>query len=433
MEFDPSLEWPLIRSIGISLALGAVVGLERQSHKEPERRGGSIGVRTFALSALLGTLAVISQDISPALPIVTGAGFFILILAFFWFEHDASQGEVGITTQISALVVFLLGAMVPSNPLFAAGIAVIVASVLSIKRYTHYLVGLLKPDEVLATMKFLLVTVVLLPLLPNETVDPWGIYNPRELWLLVVLISGISFMAYFAIRFLGRSRGLVWTGILGGMASSTAVTLSMSRQVRLRRSSQEVLLSAAFAILIASAFMFLRVSIAVGIVNPSLLATLWIPFTIMAIPGSLVVGAMWYRVRLHMRQDQIAETDGDELELENPFELVPAFKFALLLILIIGAANALQAYFGDRALYLAAVFGGIAETNAISLAVARMANVSDLSDVVATRAIVIAILANSFVKAGLSAIVGSSKLGRYVALGLLPILVAGVIGLFVIG
>ncbi len=454
MEATP-LDWTLIRSVVISLALGGLIGLERQSHREPESPFGSVGVRTFALAALMGTVAVLAEDVLSGLVYVVGFGYVGLLVAFFWHERRATEHEVGITTQVSAMVVFLIGVLVPSNPFFAASLAVIVAAVLSLKRYTSRFVQLLTPAEIISTMKFLLVTVVLLPLLPNQPVDPWGIYNPREIWLLVVLISGISFLAYFAIRFMGARRGLALTGILGGMASSTAVTLAMARQVRRYPDSRTILLSAAFAIMLATAFMFVRVTVAVGVINLSLIGSLWIPFVAMAIPGSLIAGGMWLVLARYMagkatkdKQELLSTEIGEEadrsaaasddeededttkseepqLQVRNPFELVPALKFAVLLMVIIGVANFLQEMYGGGAIYVAAVFGGLAETNAISLAVARMENVGELTASVATQSIIIAILANSLVKAGLATAIGSRRLGLYISLGLLPIFAVG--------
>ncbi len=448
MELESILDWQLFRMVIISLAIGAIVGLERQSHHDPASGIAGMGMRTFALSSLLGTLSVVAQDVIPALPYITGIGFVLLMLAFFWLERHRMSHGVGITTQVSALLVFVLGAMTPDFPLFAAGIAVIVASILSIKRATHRLVNLLTPEEILATMKLLLVTVVFLPLLPNEPVDPWGIYNPREIWLLVVLINGIGFLAYFAIRFLGTGRGLILTGVLGGMASSTAVTLAMSRQVRRSADSPKILISAALAIFIASAFMFVRVTITVGLVNASLLRTLWIPFLIMAIPGICVVSFTWYRLRKKFPRIppgeatpiettpapavDPAENHREPLELENPFELVPALKLTAIFIVIIGVANILQRAYGDSAIYITAFFGGMAENNAISLTLARMASNNLLSAPVATQGIVIAIISNSIVKSSLTLVVGTKKLARYVALGLLPILLAGLLSILIL-
>ncbi len=457
------LDWSLIQAIVLSLALGGIIGLERQSHREPESPFGSIGIRTFALAALLGTAAVLAEQVIKGILYVVGGGYFALLVVFFWHERRATDHEVGITTQVSAMVVFIVGILVPTEPLLAASLAVIVAVVLSLKRYTNRLVQLLTPTEIISTMKFLLVTVVMLPLLPNRTIDPWGYYNPLEIWSLVVLISGISFTAYFAIRFMGPRRGLTLTGILGGLASSTAVTLAMSRQVRRQPESRTVMLSAAFAIMLATAFMFVRVTAAVAVINISLITTLWVPFVAMAIPGTLIAGGMWLVLSRHMSnqspqkeeapeesvkaEDLVPEqsigtpsealdkdsADSDpELEIRNPFELAPALQFAVLLILIIGAANFLQDLYGGGAIYLAAVFGGLAETNAISLAVARMEADAQLTASVATQAIVIAILANSIVKAGLASVVGTRRLGLYVTGGLLPIFAVGLAASFLI-
>lgn len=481
MEATP-LDWSLISTVLISLSLGGIIGLERQSHREPESHFGSLGMRTFALAALLGTAAVFAEEVLQGIVYVVGFGYFALLVVFFWHERRATEHEVGITTQVSAMAVFVIGVLVPSQPLFAASLAVFVAIILSVKRYTSRFVRLLTPTEIISTMKFLLVTVVLLPLLPNQPIDPWGYYNPREVWLLVVLISGISFMAYFAIRFMGARRGLTLTGILGGMASSTAVTLAMARQVRTQPESRTVMLSAAFAIMLATAFMFVRVSAAVAVINFTLIGTLWVPFVAMAIPGTIIAGGMWLVLSRHMKEQaeqfngsgeerevvdeasdeaersELAddESDGDaqqeeerqemvdgdehdgedgekaddavqepELDIRNPFELTPALQFAVLLMIIIGVANFLQDMYGGGAIYVAAIFGGLAETNAISLAVARMENIGDLSASVATQAIVIAILANSIVKAILASVVGSRRLGLYVTGGLLPIFAVG--------
>ncbi len=441
MELQSALDWQLFKIIIISLGIGGIVGLERQSHHDPASGLGGMGMRTFALSAMLGTLSVVAQDAIPALPYITGFGYVLLLLAFFWLERHRMAHGVGITTQVSALLVFVLGAMTPEFPLFSASVAVIVASILSVKRVTHRLVNLLTTEEILATMKLLLVTVVFLPLLPNQPIDPWGIYNPREIWLLVVLINGIGFLAYFAIRFLGTGRGLILTGILGGMASSTAVTLAMSRQVKKVPDSPKMRISAALAIFIANSFMFVRVTMTVGLVNADLLKTLWIPFLIMSVPGIFVVGYTWYRLRKNFPK-QSAESaeslpdedseDDTKLELENPFELVPAIKLTLIFIVIIGVASVLQRTYGDSAIYVTSFFGGMAENNAISLTLARMASSGALSETLATQGIIVAILSNSVVKAGLTLFVGTRKLAIYVALGLLPVLIAGIVSIFVI-
>jgi uncharacterized membrane protein (DUF4010 family) len=431
-----TLDWQLVQHILISLGLGAVIGLERQSHYVEESEREAIGVRTFALASLLGTVsAIASQEGFPGLVYIAGVGYFLIIIAYLVFEYRQRNAIPGITTEVAALLVFVLGALVPFNPLFAAALGVIVAAILSVKRHTHLLVDKLSQEEILATMKFLLVLVVLLPILPDAPMGPEGIYNPRELGYLVVLISGISFVGYFAIRFMGTHRGISVTGAVGGLASSTAVTLAMCQRVSEADDDAGVRLAATFAILIANAIMSVRVTVEVAAVNSEVLEMLLIPIVAMAVPGSVVAGLLWWQLSRRAKEDEpdLAEEDAEEeLDISNPFRLGPALKFGLLFVVIIGAVHLAQVYFGDSGTYVAALISGLADADAISIAMARMAAADDVTMATATRAIVIAILANSFVKAGISAFLGSRKLGMYVAAGLLPMLIAGVLALLFI-
>ncbi|MFP4598970.1 MAG: MgtC/SapB family protein [Persicimonas sp.] len=437
MEVITSLDWQSVQYILISLGLGAVVGLERQSHYVEESEREAIGVRTFALASLLGTVSAIASESGfPAMVYITGVGYFLMVVAYLIFEYRERENIPGITTEVALLIVFVLGALVPFDPLFAAAMGVIVAAILSVKQYTHLVVDKLNQREILATMKFLLVLVVLLPILPDEAIGPAGIYNPRELGYLVVLISGISFVGYFAIRFMGKRRGISVTGALGGLASSTAVTLAMCHRVTEANDDRAVRLAATFAILIANAIMSIRVTIEVAAVNPKVLEVLLIPIIAMSVPGALVAGWLWFKLTRSATEEapEPADEDAeDELDITNPFRLGPAIKFGLLFVLIIGVVHLAREYFGSSGTYVAALVSGLADADAISIAVARMAESGELSMVVATRAIVIAILANSFVKAGISAFLGSRKLGLYVTAGLLPMLICGGVALLFIG
>lgn len=434
MDVATTLDWPLVESILISLGLGAVVGLERQSHYTEASPREAMGVRTFALASLLGTVsAIASQQGLSGLVYITGVGYFLVILAYLVFEYREREAIPGITTEIAGLLVFVLGALVAYMPLFAAALGVIVAAILSIKRYTHLLVGKLSQEEILATMKFLLVLVVVLPVLPDQGMGPGGIYNPRELGYLVVLISAISFVGYFAIRFLGRRRGISVTGALGGLASSTAVTMAMCARLSEARDDRGVRLAAAFAILIANAIMSIRVTVEVAAVNPQVVETLLVPIVAMAVPGSAVAGFFWYKMsRENVDEPDEDEAAGDKLRITNPFRLGPAIKFGLLFVVIIGLVYLAREYYGNSGTYAAALISGLADADAISIAVARMQGSGAVTMDTATRAIVIAVLANSFVKAGISAVMGSRKLGMYVAVGLLPMVAAGTLALIMI-
>lgn len=435
MEELTTLDWDFVQAVLISLGIGGIIGLERQRHQEAYgREGEALGMRTFALASLLGTVSVLAEDVVAGMLWITGAGFCLIILAYLFFEFRERETMPGITTEVAALLVFVIGALVPEMPVFAAALGVVVAIILSLKDYTHGLVEKLSEAEVAAALKFLLVSVVLLPLLPNEPVDPWGIYNPWELWLLVVIISGISFVGYFAIRFLGRRRGIALTGVLGGLASSTAVTLAMSQRVKETDDDRVVRLAATFAILIANAIMSVRVTIVVAAINPQLLGDLWLPVVAMALPGSAVAGYLWWKLARDTPSGEVDMENREraELDISNPFRLVPALKFALLFIVIIGLVHVAREYFGSQGTYAAAFLSGLVEANAISIALARMEEAASIPVSLAVRGIVIAILANSFIKAGLGAVLGSRKLGVWVAIGLVPMLVAGIAAAFLL-
>jgi uncharacterized membrane protein (DUF4010 family) len=438
-----TLDWTLIRSVLISLALGALIGLERQSHHDPDRSVESIGVRTFSLASLLGTVSVIAADVSPAIPWVTGAGYLMFVLAFLFFEARARDTQPGITTQVSALLVYIIGAFVPTQPIFAAVIAVVVGTILSIKDWTHRIVQNLTDEEVLGTMKFLLVSVVLLPILPNEPVDPWELYNLQELWFLVVLISGISFAGYFAIRILGRDRGIALTGALGGLASSTAVTLAMGHRVRASGGRRPVELAAAFAILIASGILSLRLIVIVFAVSPELAVDLAAPLIAMAVPGVAVAGYFWWRISTNgVEMDGPDEPEADEpdaeagestsdpqsdeeLEFDNPFELAPAVKFGLLFAVIIGGVQLAKMWMGDSGIQIAAFISGLANMDAISVTMARMVDAGQAMMDVGVRAVVIGVVANSLSKSVLALVTGSRRLCFFVVGGFLPMILTG--------
>ena len=427
------IDWAIFKSIVISLALGGIVGLERQSRREQDFTEAS-GIRTFALASLLGTLVVFAQEVSVPIAYIVGAGYLMLVLLQYIVLWRDTGELTGITTQVAALLVFVLGGLVPGNPVLAASVAVIVALLLAAKRYVHRAVDRLSQPEVYATLKFLLVTVVLLPLLPDAYIDPWGIYNPQELWFLVVLISGISFVGYFAMRFFGTRRGLAATGAIGGLASSTAVTLAMAGRVREALEDRGVMLAAAFGVVMANAIMIIRVLLEVAAINRPLVSVLWRPMVLVSVAGLLsaaVLGVLLARQGRSVRDLEATEEDpAEELELDNPFRLGPALKFGVLFVIIIGVVHLAELYFGDRGLYVAALISGLADADATGLSAARMHATGELEAVVAVRTVIIAALSNSLVKAGIGAFLGSLRFGLVLLVCLLPSVLVGVWAMF---
>ena len=318
-----------------AILLGALVGIEREKRKSEEKESHHIaGLRTFILLALFGAAAgFLSRSLSA--PWIFGVSVSIVgaaVVAGYYVTARSSLNGKGLTTEIAAVIVFLLGAMVMVGyePL-AIGLGVVTAAVLAYKQPLHGFVEKLGWDDVYAGMRLLIATFIALPLLPNEPIDPWGALNPYSLWLLVILISSMSLVGYVLTRALGPSRGVALTGLVGGLASSTAVTLSFAKQ---GRDNPQMANALACGILLAWAVMFVRVLVVVR--NRALLGPLLVPFVAMAV---VVAGfAAW------LYRDGSAGRDAAKgiVEVKNPFSLTAAAKFAALFAVVLLAVKIVQ-------------------------------------------------------------------------------------------
>lgn len=401
--------------LGIALALGLLVGLERGWQRREQPEGTRVaGIRTFALIGLLGgTWGLLAEELGGA---VLAAAFAVLAVVL-TVAHAISQREdsdVGITGVIASLLTFAFGAMATlgHGELAAAG-AVITTILLGVKPTLHRWVRTLEEKELLAVLKLLLISVVMLPLLPNQGYGPWEALNPYKIWWMVVLIAGISFVGYFATKLIGARRGIMATGLFGGLASSTAVTVNFSRLARAGKGSEDIL---AAGILVAGATMFPRVLVVTSVFNWALATALLWPLVAMTIVNYVGAAAFWFR------SGRSTSQDGDA-RLKNPFELKPALLFAGLLAAIMLLSRALSELFGDAGIYLLAAASGIADVDAITLSLANMTG-DNLAVPVAALAVLLAAFVNSMVKAGLSLGIGGLGVGSRV--GGVTALVVGV-------
>ena len=265
------------------------------------------------------------------------------------------------------MVVFLLGAMVMLGfAELAIGLGVLTAAVLAYKRPLHGLVEKLGGDDVFAGLRLLIATFIALPLLPNGPIDPWGALNPYTLWLLVILISSLSLVGYVLTRLLGPARGTALTGLAGGLVSSTAVTLSFAREAGDKPKRSATL---ACGVLLAWAVMFVRVIVLVAVVNRTLLPYVLIPFLVMA----LVVGG--FAVFFCYRGGGSDGTAGKKgVNLQNPFSLTAAAKFAALFAVVLLAVKIVQAHFPPSGLYAVAAIAGLTDVDAITLSMSEFAD-----------------------------------------------------------
>lgn len=410
----------LFLRFGVALFIGLLVGLQREYSYDIDgdsENKSFAGVRTFALFALLGcTAAFLAELFSDSW--MFSAIFIALggLIAVSYFV-SASAGQPGMTTEVAALVTVLAGALSYWDQLaLAVAIAVVMATLLSFKFELHGFAERLTREDIIAAIKFALITAIVLPILPNESFwpPPFDVLNPYRIWLMVVLISGISFLGYVLFKLLGTRRGTSLTGLLGGLVSSTATTLSFAE-----RSRKNINLAKPFAmaIMIAWTVMFGRVLIEVWVVNRPLLEAVWLPVTLAGIAG-LVYAAYLY-LAPH-------EDDEEDVRITNPFELRPAITFGLLFGLILLIARAAQMYLGDTGVLISAFVSGLADVDAITLSMAELSGNGDITLTTAARAIIIAIMANTLVKGGIVMSSGSKSIRRALLPGFVLILVTGI-------
>jgi uncharacterized membrane protein (DUF4010 family) len=387
---------------GAALGLGMLIGLERERTRDGAQTFA--GVRTFSLVALFGAISVYAGETSGLSWIVGLVFLAILALVLSAYFITAKSGEIGATTEVSILITFFIGCLCAWDQVGIAGaITVITMLLLALKGWLHNLAKRIEPSDVEATLKFAIITLIILPLVPDTNYGPVGleVINPYKTWLMVVLIAGLNFIGYILVKVLGREHGLGITGLLGGLVSSTAVTLSFSQRSRTESNLAPVL---ALAILLAWTVMFFRVVIEVGVVNFSLAKSL---VSGMALMGAVSLGIcliLWRRGR----STETAEVESGR----NPFELGDAIKFGGLFAVVIFIASAAQAYFGDTGLYVAGALAGLTDVDAIALSMANLAQQDPASSAAAARTIVIAVISNTMVKCGMVIWLGAPSMRR---------------------
>ena len=388
-----------ILNLALALVVGLIIGLERGWKDRTVEEGKRIaGVRTFGLIGLLGGLwALLANTIGPVL---FGFAFlaFAILMAISHYAEARDNKDYGVTTLVATLIAFALGALtITGERALAGSAAVITAVLLSAKPILHRWLERIEPDELNAALKLLLISVVVLPVLPNTGYGPFAALNPYEIWWLVVLLAALSFVAYAAIKIGGPERGIFVTALLGGLASSTAVSVHLAR------------LSASFGpnsilaagVLIASATMFVRVLAVLAIIDRGLSLALAVPFITMA--GVLLAAAA---LALRKNDAQPIET----VKLRNPVELSQAVKFAALLTGILVLSEAVRTSMGEAGIYALAVVAGLADVDAMTLSLARMTP-QELPISAAVLACMIVTTVNTLTKGIMVRTIGGNKLG----------------------
>lgn len=402
-------------TLGISFGLGLLVGLQREKSNHE-----SAGVRTFTLIALLGTMAgFLTRDLEnpyilPTFGIAVAA---LMVTANLIIAQRETRHSAGQTTTVAVLLMFAIGAyLVMGNQVIAVIVGGTLAILLYVKETLHDLIDRLKDKDLAAIMTFVGISLVILPILPDDTYGPLNVLNPRDIWLMVTLIVGISVLGYFVYKWVGKKAGMISNGILGGIISSTATTVSYARNAAANVKFSKI---SAFVIMASVAVSIIRVIIEIGIVVPEKLGALILPFAILFVFMSVLSIFMFFMVS----HDKTIE---DMPEPKNPAQFKSAFVFGILYAVILLAVALTEREFGDEGLYIVSIIGGLAKKDAITLSLAHSIK-GGLGTELGWRLIMTGVLANFAFKIVLVAVLGNKKLLKWVGAPMLISIASGLL------
>lgn len=407
----------------MALAIGLLIGIER-GWQEREGIDGSrvAGIRTFALVGLLGGIwgALFAQVGGVALGLAALA-FALGFMVFEW-RQSIAENSFSATGYVAGLLTFALGVFAMLGSMAAAGAVAVAATALMAERDAlHAFLKKVTWPELRAALLLLAMTFVLLPILPNRNIDPWNAINPNRLWLLTILIAAISFAGYVATRVAGARRGLLYAGAVGGLVTSTVVSVTYSK---LAKAQPETSSEVAVAILASWTVSLVRMGAVASLIAPPLLLPLLLP-----IAGA---SAMLIAVGLIFDRRTTKSAKPPELLLTNPFEFGEVLQFGALLSVVLVAAKLLASAFGQAGLLPLAAITGLADVDPITLSVSQMLG-GAITPAIGALAILLAGAANIVAKAGLGMVIGGPRLGWPLAgAGLLAIAAGGAIHYFVV-
>ena len=340
------LELELIKNFAIALVLGALVGLEREYAQYRKRGHDYAGIRTFPLIALFGALAAYLGDIIIVwVHIVAIILMGSLIVSAYFVTRDKKKHHTGATSEVAGLIVFFVGILCYHGELIlAAVIAITMTIILYGRSVLHTFAKKIKRQELSDTLKFAVVAFIILPFLPNQGYGPLELFNPFIIWLMVVFISGISFVGYIFMKWFGE-KGITLAGILGGLISSTAVTTSFAARSKKELGVYKALV---LGVILANGIMFIRILIEVFVLNRELFMEVLIPFIVLALLTAIISYFLWLNAK---------KTKG-KVELSSPFTIKPALKFGVFFAIILALVKVADVYLSSRGVYLVSFISG---------------------------------------------------------------------------
>ncbi len=410
-----------LQHLGIALLLGSLIGLERERdrHKADTHEFG--GIRTLSLISVLGFLVFNLFADTVLFPVVTG-GFLLLLIASYIMSAYLDR-KTGATTELAGVFTYFIGVLMGmGDTLIATVITLVVVLLLYFKEALHAFAHRVEKEELYDSIKFIAIVFVVLPLLPDQTFGPLNVLNPYEIWLMIVLVSTISFASYIAIKLVGPRRGIGVGGFLGGLISSTAVSLSFSG---LSKKSAKIINPFVFGILVASSAMFFRVLVTVSVIHSDLLPLISLPLALMGLTGLACAGYYWFQ-----RDNEALKFTAKDLNLKSPFQLWPAIQFGLIFAALIFISKFAADYFGDEGVYVTAFFSGIFDVDAITISMTNLHRTGQIESISAATAIVIATLTNTLSKGFIVLFFGARAVGWRVMLALVLMITVGLGSLF---
>ncbi len=407
----------LMEKLFTALLIGLIIGLERERAQEARQEVKFAGLRTFGVVGLVGGIAAY----------LTAQGYLIFVAALLavaaltaiaYYRSTAIDRHLGFTTEMALLSTFLLGGLAFFEQVSAIILAVVVTILLAFKEPLHEFTYKIPKEEFYDSLKFALIAIVILPVLYgqfNYDYGPLGAFNPYQIWLIVVILTGISFVGYFLVKWFGASLGLLLTGIMGGLASSTAVTTSMAIRTK---ETKDIEYPAMAAVTLSNVVMLLRVAFLVFLFFPGLLSSIYLPVGIMCVAGVLVASYFYLQGRGVVR--------GDAISLRTPFNIVPALLFAAFIAIVLFISKAALLYLGSYGLFLTSAIAGLADVDAITISTTRLAANGLAATGTAVTAIMVAVFVNLAVHSAYAFYFGTKKFGLYNAAMAAIVIAAGV-------
>lgn len=400
-----SMNYEDLITLGIAFGLGLLVGVQRQKTDHE-----MAGVRTFTLISILGVLAgFLTREYNNPfiLPMIGLAIAAMLIVANIIKMKKFDEADVGQTTEVAALLMFAIGAyLVVGSQLIGVLIGGIMAILLYIKERLHGFIEKLSAKDLSAIMTLAGISLIVLPILPNETYGPLDVLNPQSIWLMVTLIVGISVVGYFIYKLVGKKVGIISNGILGGLISSTATTVSYARKTK---DAPNISKLAVFVITVASAISMVRVLIEVAVVVPEKLGQIILPIAAEIVVVAVICVILFYLINKN-------KSDDDMPEPENPAQFKSALVFGLLYGFILLAVAFTKQQFGNNALYIVSIISGLTDVDAITLSLSQMMKGDRLQADLGWKLILLASVSNLVFKGIMAIVLGAKDMAKWIAM-----------------